>query len=217
MPTLPKPLGQPYTYSSWDGGLDALSSRCRVDASAIYGASAAHDAKWKAMTQFEFGQALKTGDNIWVPLPLEERGWQFEIIAANEGESLAAVCARMNADKRRNGMFTLTPAYVWLSVMNAKFRFAHLQKNPTRTAELDADPTKVRALKGAPSLLYPLPIPDDNGHIAIKPLDTKKLAPPPKAFVATPPDWVNTLTNALRRLREDTATLQGLELSLIHI
>jgi hypothetical protein len=142
---------------------------------------------------------LEDGQTVRIPLPPEERGWHWFPYIPSGPETLAVVCQKKNAEKRRAGMPPLTPRYLWLHVTNWIFREERLRRDRLHTEDLDKDPSKVTASDKTTFLWIPYPDTVQVGDVAVGTTAAEKAldAPVKVTPVQVHHDWLYQLDQKL--------------------
>src|SRR5438477_6192399 len=91
-----------YILSDWETDIEEVARRYQTDPERVYFACRAlpsyHDVSFP-----EFKEMMVPGAPIRIPIPLAERGWDWRAYDPPPGETLAAVCAKKNAEPARTG------------------------------------------------------------------------------------------------------------------
>jgi hypothetical protein len=196
-----------YVIADWETNLDEAARRYKTDPERVYFMSRAlpryHDLSFQ-----EFKELMVPGALVRVPIPLEERGFDFRVYQPPPGETLATVCAKKNADPARTGMPKLTPSSVWLHVTNWHFRAYWVSRKLLSAAQLDDDPSAVQANKETPALTIPYPAWQSGKTIHVGPDPASESGAPKEHQVAIEPEWVRTLLYHLKSIKDDAERLQ---------
>lgn len=213
-----KILAEKITYAILpvDGGLDAVAARYGTTAHAIWMASAVLR-EWRAVSEEDFKKRASAGKTIVVPLPGNERLWEWEVCKPTE-KTLAEVCVARNNDPvakaLRSGMPPLSAEFLWRLLMNAPFRAAALKHSQNAT-HLEQHPEEAPVPADA-TLLIPYPIRPAAGIIAAPPNPGPPPSAPGPSPAANPPPPANNVAaggpktvNAVVRTPTDVDPPQG--------